>query len=320
MNFDDVIDRRGTNSDKWDNCARDTGADAPDALAMWTADMDFRAGDFLQAATSDLMDIANYGYFTGMNSYRKALCWWMNERHGWTVDPRWVLTTGGLGNAIALAIHAFTEPGDHVVTFNPVYHEFELKIRKSGRVPTQLPLRVANGVFDLDFDSYDAMMTGREKLAIFCSPHNPAGRVWTQDEYRQLAAFCERHDLLLISDEIHHDLVYPGHKHIPAHVAVPEITDRLIMMTSASKTFNIAGLRTGAVIIPDDKLRSTFAQVHDALEIARRRSLGRRSGALSRCQPVTLSGRRQGDTGGCRHADARHLSLLARPDRHRHGA
>ncbi len=269
MDFDTPTDRRGTDSSKWDLMESFSGVSAEDGIAMWVADMDFRAGEFLQDAVRELLEKANYGYFCGMERYYEAVAWWMRTRHGWTVDPSWMFTTFGLGNGIAMALQCFTEPGDGVVTFTPVYHEFEAKIAKTGRINTQLPLgRAADGTYVMDFDAYDALLTGNERLVLISSPHNPAGRVWTRDELTDLAAFCLRHDLLLISDEIHHDLTLPGFRHVPTHLAVPQIEDRLICMTSASKTFNIAGARTGCVTIPDPALRQRFAAFHRSFDIS----------------------------------------------------
>ena len=259
MNFDETIDRRNTNSAKWDGMAAATGVTAPDAISMWVADMDFRAADFLQDAVQGLIEKANYGYFTGEQSMKEAVAWWMKNRHGWDADPKAMTSTGGLGNGIAICLHTYTDPGDEVIIFTPVYHEFTVKINKTGRVVKESPLVIDNGIYRMDLEALEASLTGREKVVLFCSPHNPAGRVWTRDELRALADFCVRHDLLLISDEIHHDLVLPGFSHTPLPVAAPEIMDRLVMMTSASKTFNIAGARLGVVTIPDEALRKPFA-------------------------------------------------------------
>ncbi|MFV0513634.1 MAG: MalY/PatB family protein [Jhaorihella sp.] len=269
MNFDEMTERRGTDSAKWDKMQAFSGVSPDDGIPMWVADMDFRAPDFLQDAVKGLLERANYGYFSGMESYFEAVRWWMQTRHDWACDPSWMFVTYGLGNGIAMALQTFTEPGDGVVTFTPVYHEFEAKIRKTGRVNTQLPMIVqADGTYAMDFDAYDAMLTGGERLVLISSPHNPAGRVWRRDELNAIADFCLRHDLLLISDEIHHDLILPGHRHVPMPVAAPQIEDRLIVMTSGSKTFNIAGARTGCVIIPDAKLRQRFADFHRSLDMS----------------------------------------------------
>lgn len=269
MNFDDVINRVGTDSTKWDNMERGFGVSPDNGIAMWIADMDFAAPDFLQDATRGLLEKANYGYFSGLESFHDSVAWWMETRHGWDIQSDWTFITFGLGHGIATALQALTDEGDHIATFTPVYHEFQSKIEKAGRVNTQLPLKIdETGVYRMDFEAYDALMTGNEKVMLISSPHNPAGRVWTQDELTALAEFCERHDLYLISDEIHHDLVFPGHKHLTAAKAMPEIIDRLVVTTAASKTFNIAGARTGCVIIPDEKLRKKFAAFFNRFDIS----------------------------------------------------
>ncbi|WP_424967009.1 MalY/PatB family protein [Dinoroseobacter sp. S375] len=267
MTFDTQIDRRGTDCSKWDLMERAFGVPAEDGLAMWIADMDFAPAPVLQDAMRGLLERADYGYFCGLESYEDAIIGWMRDRHGWTMDRDWMFTTYGLGNGIAITLNALTEPGDEIAIFSPVYHEFANKIRKTGRVVRELPLVIEDGIYRMDFDAYDGMLSGREKMIIACSPHNPAGRVWTQAELSGLAAFCQRHDLMLISDEIHADLTFAGHTHIPMHVAAPEITDRLVMTTSASKTFNIAGGRTGCVTIPDPDLRARFFKFFNALDM-----------------------------------------------------
>ena len=268
MSFDQIIDRRGTNCTKWDMMgAPSIGVPAEDGLAMWIADMDFAAPDFLQEATQKLIEKANYGYFIGEPEMKQQISRWMKTRHGWSVDPSEMFSTYGLGNAIAICLHTYTQPEDEVIIFTPVYHEFSAKIRRAGRAVKESPLVIRDGVYHMDLEALEASMTGREKLLIFCSPHNPAGRIWTADELKALAAFCARHDLLLISDDIHHDLTYPGTAYVPLPVAAPEAADRLIMLTSASKTFNIAGTRLGTVSIPDEALRKRFGDWLDSLNI-----------------------------------------------------
>ena len=268
MSFDQIIDRRGSNCVKWDGMAYTAGGvSADDGIAMWIADMDFAAPDFLQEATRGLLDKANYGYFTGEGELKHAVAEWMKSHHGWVADPKHMFSTYGLGNAIGVCLQAFTEPVDEVIIFTPVYHEFTVKVNKSGRKLKESPLVQRNGVYHMDLEALEASMTGREKLLIFCSPHNPAGRVWTEQELRDLAEFCARHDLILLSDDIHHDLTYPGQIYVPISIAAPKVTERLVMLTSASKSFNIAGTRLGTVTIPDDDLRTRFAAMYNALDI-----------------------------------------------------
>ncbi len=268
MDFDEVIDRRGQGTAKWDMMQEIFGVPEEDGIAMWVADGDFRAPDFLQDAVRAQMDIAQYGYFSGRNTHLDATAWWMKTRHRWDADSDHMFTTFGLGNAIAMILQCFSDPGDHVAIFTPVYHEFRNKIERNRRVVTELPLATVDGIYRMDFAAYDALMTGREKIMLISSPHNPAGRVWTQDELNEMAAFCERHDLILISDEIHQDLVFAGHKHLPMPVAAPDFADRVIVTTAASKTFSIAGLRTGVVTIPGASLREKFADYYKQFDIA----------------------------------------------------
>jgi len=167
-----------------------------------------------------------------------------------------------------MCVDAYTKPGDGVVLFTPVYHAFARVIRAADRHVVECPLEQVDGLYRMNFDAYDAMMTGREKMIILCSPHNPGGRVWTRDELQQVADFAKRHDLILVSDEIHHDLVFSGHRHTVMDLVDPSIRDRLVMMTATTKTFNIAGSHSGNVIIPDDALRATFAGRMNALGIS----------------------------------------------------
>jgi cystathionine beta-lyase len=235
---------------------------------MWVADMDFAAPDPVRDAVRGLADLGVFGYFGDDSAYRAAVQWWMQTRHGWAVDADAIFTTHGLVNGTALCVDTWTDPGDGVVLFTPVYHAFARVIRAAGREVVECPLVQENGRYVMDFAAYDAQMTGRERMVILCSPHNPGGRVWTVEELRQVAAFAARHDLILVSDEIHHDLVYPGARHTPMPLAAPEIADRLVMMTAASKTFNIAGAHVGNVILHDPTLRAQFAARMAALGIS----------------------------------------------------
>lgn len=255
MSFDELTDRASTISSKWRLMERATGVSAPDGLPMWIADMDFRSPAFVTAAAQELLDAGFYGYFCKQEDYIEAIVWWMKNRHGWPVEPTSILTTAGLGHAIGVCCRAFSDPGDDILIFTPVYDEFEKVITQSGRRAVECQLAIRDGVYVMDLPAYDALVTPRSKAVLLSSPHNPAGRVWSRQELRALADFCTRHDLLLISDEIHQDLVFEGHSHIPMPVAAPEAIGRTIVLTAASKTFNIAGTRTGNMIIPDGALR-----------------------------------------------------------------
>ena len=256
--FDEVIDRIGTHCSKWDAMQGAYGVDPrAGGLAMWVADMDFRPPASVQRAVQAMADHGVYGYFGDDRDYLAAIRWWMLERHGWDVAPEWIGTTHGLVNAVGLVLHAFTQPGDGVMLMTPVYHAFARVARASGRQVIEAPLARDGDRYVMDFEAWEGLAKGAKAL-ILCSPHNPGGRVWTAEELRAVADFCARHDLLLVSDEIHHDLVFAPHRHIPMPLAAPECLDRLVMLTAASKTFNIAGGHTGNVIISDPALRARF--------------------------------------------------------------
>lgn len=268
MTFDEPIDRRGTHSNKWDAMLPTFGVSPDDGIAMWVADMEFRPPACVQAAVESMAAHGVYGYFGDDASYHDAIRWWMKTRHGWDVAPDHIFTTHGLVNGTALCIDAFTQPGDGVILMTPVYHAFARIIKGAGRQVVECPLALRDGRHEMDIAAWDAQMTGVERLLVLCSPHNPGGRVWTPDELRAVADFCVRHDLILISDEIHHDLVYPGHTHTVMANAAPAITDRLVMMTAPTKTFNIAGAHTGNVIIADPVLHTRFANRINAMGIS----------------------------------------------------
>lgn len=267
--FDEVIERRGTRCMKWDGMEAFTGVAAEDGLAMWVADMEFRPPAVVQRAVEAMAAHGVYGYhdWHGDRAYTDAIGWWMSERHGWEPAPEAILTTHGLVNGVGLAVEAWTAPGDAVVLFTPVYHAFARVIRAAGREVRELPLARDGEAYVMDFAAYEPLMTGRERMVILCSPHNPGGRVWTRAELEAVAEFARAHDLVLVSDEIHADLVMPGHRHT-AMARLDGVADRLVMMTAATKTFNIAGAHIGNVIVPDERLRQPFEGRMAALGIS----------------------------------------------------
>lgn len=257
MSFDDIIDRRNTHSVKWDVMEALYGVPAAEGLSMWVADMDFRAPDCIQAAVQKMRDHGVYGYYGDDAAYRAAIQWWMKERHGWSLDPKAIFTTHGLVNGTAMCVDTFTKPGDGVLLFTPVYHAFAKVIRANDRRVVESPLVMRNGRYEMDFDhAAEAVKAQGASMVILCSPHNPSGRVWERAELEALAAFATEHELVLVSDEIHHDLVFSGAKHIP----MPLVTgnEGCIMMTASTKTFNIAGSHSGNVIIHEPQMRAKF--------------------------------------------------------------
>ncbi len=267
-NFDETICRLGTHSVKWDMMEKLYGVPAKDGLAMWVADMEFRPPTCVQKAVEAMAGHGIYGYYGDEADYLAAIQWWMKTRHGWDVDAEAIFTTHGLVNGTALCVDTFTQPGDGVILMTPVYHAFARVIRAAGREVIECPLEVTEGRYTFDTATWEARMTPRTRMLILCSPHNPGGRVWTGDELRAVADFCIRHDLILVSDEIHHDLVFPGHKHMVMPLAAPQALDRMVVMSATTKTFNIAGSHSGNVIIPDPALRARFAGRMNALGIS----------------------------------------------------
>ena len=263
--FDEIIERRGTNCQKWDGMAAKCGVSPEGGIAMWVADMDFRPPASVPRALQRLVDHGVFGYAANDEAMRASVCRWMAERHGWTIDPGHIFSTDGLVNAIALCLDLWSQPGDGVVVFSPVYHAFGRVVRGAGRELVECPLALVEGRYTLDFDRYDGMMTGRERILLLCSPHNPGGRVWSREELEGVAAFARRHDLLIVSDEIHHDLVLPGGpKHLPTAL-LDGVEDRLVTLTAPTKTFNLAGAHIGQVTIGDAALRARFAERMRAL-------------------------------------------------------
>ncbi|PJI92980.1 cystathionine beta-lyase [Yoonia maricola] len=267
MTFDHAPDRRNTHCVKWDSMETLYGVNPDEGISMWVADMEFAAAPCIQKSVQDMIDHGVYGYFGDDSKYKAAIGWWMQTRHNWAIDPSWIFTTHGLVNGTAMCVDAFTNPGDGVVLFTPVYHAFARVIDAADRQVVECELVNNNGRYEMDFTAYDAQMTGNERMVILCSPHNPGGRVWTKAELQAVAAFAKRHELILVSDEIHHDLTMPGQTHIPmAHI--DGIIDRLVMMTATTKTFNIAGSHSGNVIVEDPDLRARFGKRMAALGLS----------------------------------------------------
>ena len=269
MQFDKLHNRIGTNSEKWDSLQSLYGLSPREAIPMWVADMDFEAPEAVTNCIREMAERGIYGYAREDDNYRQAICNWMQRRHQWQIQPDTVLSVHGIVNAIALAIQAYTQPKDGIIIFSPVYHAFARVINASGRSLVESPLvKDINGKYKMDMEATTDRLTGNEKMLILCSPHNPGGRVWSIKELEQVAEFAERHNLLVVSDEIHHDLVYDGYVHTPFEKAVPSARPYLMTLTSTTKTFNIAGMHTGNVIVSDEKLRSKFKKTLQALAIS----------------------------------------------------
>jgi cystathionine beta-lyase len=255
FDFDRVIERRGTHASKWDNIARLSGIGAPDAIPMWVADMDFAAPPGVTSALTAEIQRAVHGYYADTGSWAAALADWMARRHGVRIDPSWVSPTPGIVSGLGLILQAVSVPGDEVVVFPPAYHAFRRIIVANERRILDVPLVEAAGRYAMDLDALRRKLTPRTKVVFLCSPHNPGGTVWSAAELRALALLCAEHELFLVSDEIHCDLIFDGAKHTPTLAAAPEIADRLITCVAATKTFNLAGAHVGACITSNVALK-----------------------------------------------------------------
>jgi len=255
FDFDRVIQRRGTHASKWDNMAKLSGITAPDAIPMWVADMDFAAPPGVTAALTAEVQRATHGYYAYTGSWAAALVDWMARRHNLKIDPAWVSPTPGIVSGLGLIMQAVSAPGDEVVVFPPAYHAFRRIIVNNERRILDAQLVERQGRYFMDLDALRTSLTPRTKVVFLCSPHNPGGTCWSADELRALAQLCAERDLILVSDEIHCDLVFAGAKHVPTMTAAPEIMDRLITCVAATKTFNLAGAHVGACIVSNPDLK-----------------------------------------------------------------
>jgi cystathionine beta-lyase len=274
FDFDRLIERRGTHATKWDLIARYSGIEAPDAIPMWVADMDFAAPPGVTDALAAEVRRGVHGYYADTGSWAEALCAWMTWRHGLRVEPAWISPVPGVVSGLGLILQAVSEPDDEVVVFPPAYHAFRRIILANQRQILDAQLVEAEGRYTMDLDALGKRLTPRTKAVFFCSPHNPGGTLWTADEIRALAAFCERHDLILVSDEIHCDLVFDGAKHTPTISSVPEIADRLITCFAATKTFNLAGAHVGACVTTNPALKRRLDARIDASGLSSYNSFG----------------------------------------------
>lgn len=260
-NFDEMIDRSNTASMKWEPevLNRVFGIGKEDLLPLWVADMDFKCPEPVRMAMEKRISHQIYGYSLIDPSYYSAVISWHKRRHQWTIEREWILTTPGVVPAITYMIQCFTNPGDKVLIQPPVYYPFARSILNNGRQIQENPLQIVDGHYKMDFDDLEAKAKDpRVKLAILCSPHNPVGRVWERDELATFGKICFENNILVISDEIHCDLIMPGHEHICFPTLSEEFAQHSITAIAASKTFNLAGLQQSSVIIPNPTIRAQF--------------------------------------------------------------
>lgn len=258
--FDRVIDRRGTNCSKWDNVGGRIGN--PDALPMWVADMDFPAPKPVMDAVCKLANSGIYGYSYLPPAFKEATVRWMKLRHGWDIANAGVDYVCSILPVLFTATQVFSDPGDFVILQQPVYYPFMQAVENQGRVISNNELNLVDGHYEIDFvDLEKRAADPRAKIMFLCSPHNPVGRVYTREELEKIGEICCRNHVLIVSDEVHSDFVYPGHKHIPMASVSKEIADNTITAIAPSKTFNTAGLRAAAMITFNKELRDRMTLV-----------------------------------------------------------
>lgn len=256
FNFDKVIDRTGSESMKWVHPRRDLGV--TDAIPMWVADMDFEAPPAVLEALRRRLEHGVFGYPQVPASFFEAAAGWLGRRHGWAVDPGWMSMTPGIVPALNYCVRAFSRPGDPVIVQPPVYHPFYYAIENNDRRIVRNPLRFDGRRYTMDFDDLRTKIDAPGRMLLLCSPHNPVGRVWSREELEELARISVERDLVVIADEIHHDLVYRGHRHHVLAALSPELALQTVTCVAPSKTFNIPGLATAAVIAQNPDLLKRF--------------------------------------------------------------
>lgn len=256
FDFDTVHDRRGTHSFKWD---AQPMKDDPNLLPLFVADMDFETAPAVREALQHLVKHGIYGYTMLWDEYLEAVAQWMKKRHGMDVETEWIVPFPGVVPAIKHAIRTFTEPGDGILVFKPVYYPFDSSVKDNGRRLVEFPLREKDGEYSIDFQALEEFLKEHSvKMIIFCSPHNPVGKVWSEKEITSLARLAREYGILVVSDEIHMDFSGPDKPFVSFLTAAPELKDQLIVATAPSKTFNLAGLQTSNILIENEELRTRW--------------------------------------------------------------
>lgn len=262
FDFDSTPDRFAFDSVKW-SYPELSGSKRNDVLPLWVADMDFAAPPAVSRAVQQRAAHPVYGYAGKPEAYFQAFIGWMRRWHNTQVERDWLLFAPGIVPAIALALRAYSKPGDGIVIMPPVYHPFKIMIESNGRQCREAPLVLKDGSYSLDTAALDKACRG-SRLLLLCSPHNPVGRVWNRQELQAIADIAEKHDILVLADEIHADLCFSGYRHLPAWEISPKLQQRLVAAWAPSKTFNIAGLQASMVVIPDKQLRQVFKKELEA--------------------------------------------------------
>ena len=264
-NFDEPVSREGTTCVKYD--LREETFGTKDVIPMWVADMDFKTPDFIVKALQTRLDHKLFGYSFRAPEYYNSIIEWQLKRHNWKVEKEWICFCPGIVPALNLCTLAFTLPGDNIIVQPPVYFPFFSAVESHGRKLIYNQLTESGGNWKMDFDSLIRSIDEKTKMIIISNPHNPVGRVWTHEELNELTDICYNKKILILSDEIHCDLVLPGFRHSPLSTLSEKAAAITITCIAPSKTFNLAGLSTSSVIISNPDLRKTFTRIVDNLHI-----------------------------------------------------
>ena len=271
--FDQVIERRGTDCLKYD-FAVERGRPS-DVLPLWVADMDFRAPQCVLDALKKNVELGIFGYSDSKEDYVQAVTDWFSVHFNWNPQKEWLVKTPGVVFAIAMAVKAVTEPGEAVLIQPPVYYPFFEVIRDNDRSVVENELIYENGQYHIDFDDFERKIAkNKVRLFLLCSPHNPVGRVWKLDELQKMGAICEKYDVTVVSDEIHCDFAFDEHPHTPFAAACPSLAEKTILCTSVSKSFNLAGLQVSNIFIPGRALREKVKKEIDRCGYSQLNMLG----------------------------------------------
>ena len=265
-NFDEVIDREKNRSAKYDEREKKFGT--RDVIPMWIADMDFRTAQPIIDAAKKKAEEGIWGYTSRPASYYEAVCGWQKRRNGWDVDPKMISFAVGVVPAMSSMVNVFTKPEDKVLIQTPVYSEFYDVTESWGRQVVESPLKEKDGVWSIDWEDFEKK-AGEAKMFFLCNPHNPLGIVWSREDLTRMCEICIRHQVLIVSDEIHSDLIFHGKKHIPTATLSEEIAAYVITCTSGTKTFNLAGIQAAAIVFPNQELKGVYDRFWVNLDIHR---------------------------------------------------
>ena len=275
MSLIKYVDRKNTDCAKWDGLEHSFSRG--DLLAMWVADMDFKVPECVSDALKEYIDMGAFGYYVPQDSYYNAFIEWERRYHGYEVKREWMRFAPGVVPAFNWLVQMLAGEGEAVAVMQPVYYPFMKAVENNGRRLVNCPLLLTEAGYSMDYERFEETIVREDvRTFIFCSPHNPVGRVWKREEIRQVLDICSRHHVFVISDEIHHDIIMSGHEHVPSATAgeAGAYDDILVTLTAATKTFNLAAVQNSIVIIPDEKIRAVWDRFTEGIRITGGNSFG----------------------------------------------